>query len=159
MKNSVDIFVWFYIILVFCVALLCVFTLLSSMLWCPLWFPHKNDVRFIFTSSCLFVRGLMSCLHYLCLFVRGLMSCLRYLCLFVRGFMSCLCYLCLFVRGLMSCLRYLCLFVRGFMSCLHYLCLFAYSGVQHTLCCVFRCQFLWYSLTFIYIHIIWWICT
>ena len=131
MKNSVDIFVWFYIILVFCVALLCVFTLLSSMLWCPLWFPHKNDVWFIFSSSCLFVRGLMSCLHYLCLFV----------------------------RGLMSCLRYLCLFVRGFMSCLHYLCLFAYSGVQHTLCCVFRCQFLWYSLTFIYIHIIWWICT
>ena len=26
---------------------------LSSVLWCPLRFPHKNDVRFVFTSSCL----------------------------------------------------------------------------------------------------------
>jgi hypothetical protein len=49
-----------------------------------------------------------------------------------------------------ACLRYLCLFVGELMSCLRYLCLFAYSGVQHTICCVFRCQFLWYSLTFIY---------
>jgi hypothetical protein len=26
----------------------------SSVLWCPLRFPHKNDVRFVFTSSCLY---------------------------------------------------------------------------------------------------------
>jgi hypothetical protein len=26
---------------------------LSSLLWCPLRFPHKNDVRFVFTFSCL----------------------------------------------------------------------------------------------------------
>jgi len=24
----------------------------SSVLWCPLRFPHKNDVRFVFTSCC-----------------------------------------------------------------------------------------------------------
>ena len=23
----------------------------NNMLYCPLWFPHKNDVRFVFTSS------------------------------------------------------------------------------------------------------------
>ena len=26
---------------------------LSSVLWCPLRYPHKNYVRFVFTSSCL----------------------------------------------------------------------------------------------------------
>jgi hypothetical protein len=26
---------------------------LSSVLWCPLRFPHKNDVRFVFAPSCL----------------------------------------------------------------------------------------------------------
>jgi hypothetical protein len=25
----------------------------NSVLWCPIRFPHKNDVRFVFTSSCL----------------------------------------------------------------------------------------------------------
>jgi hypothetical protein len=25
---------------------------LSSVLWHPLWCPHQNDVRFVFTSSC-----------------------------------------------------------------------------------------------------------
>jgi hypothetical protein len=33
---------------------------LNSVLWCPLWFTHNNDVRFVFTSSCL------SNLCYLC---------------------------------------------------------------------------------------------
>ena len=33
---------------------------MSSVLWCWLWFPHKNDVRFVFTSSC-------SCLVCVCL--------------------------------------------------------------------------------------------
>ena len=27
--------------------------ILSSVLWCPLQFQHKKDVRFVFTSSCL----------------------------------------------------------------------------------------------------------
>jgi len=36
------------IFLVFCVILLCVYVL-SSVLWCP----NKNDVRFVFISSCL----------------------------------------------------------------------------------------------------------
>ena len=63
---------------------------------------------------------------------------------------------------------YLQLFVGGVVSYLRYLCLFTYSGVQHTLCCVFVlfvfvlytlcCQFRWivhfllpvrYSLTFL----------
>ena len=38
------------------------FYVLSSLLWCPLRFPHKDDVRFIFISSCL-LEG--SCLIYL----------------------------------------------------------------------------------------------
>ena len=46
--------------LVFCVVLLCVLTL---------WFPHKYDVRFVFTSSCL------SCLIYvICVCLRILVS-------------------------------------------------------------------------------------
>jgi hypothetical protein len=39
--------------------------ILSFALWCPLRFPHRNDVRFVFTSS---VGGFMSYLRYLCLF-------------------------------------------------------------------------------------------
>jgi hypothetical protein len=30
--------------------IMCLYVL-SSVLWCPLRFPHKNDVRFVFTSS------------------------------------------------------------------------------------------------------------
>ena len=33
------------------------------MLWCPLRFPHKNDIRFVFTPSCLL------CLVYIIVFV------------------------------------------------------------------------------------------
>jgi hypothetical protein len=64
--------------------------ILSSVLWCSLRFPHKNEILFIFTSSCLQYEG--SCLInvisvcsvplYLQLFVWGLMSYLHYLCLF-----------------------------------------------------------------------------
>ena len=32
--------------------IVCLYVLIS-VLWCPLPFPHKNDVRFVFTSSCL----------------------------------------------------------------------------------------------------------
>ena len=33
-----------------CCSIMCLHVL-SSVLWCLLWFPYKNDVRFIFTSS------------------------------------------------------------------------------------------------------------
>jgi hypothetical protein len=61
----------------------------GSVLWRPLRFSHKNDVRFVFTSSCL-----LECLCliyvicvrlYLQLFVRVLMSYLRYLCFFAHS--------------------------------------------------------------------------
>ena len=42
----------------------------SSELWCPLRIPHKNDVRFVFTSGCLY-EGLMSYLRYLWLFAHS----------------------------------------------------------------------------------------
>jgi hypothetical protein len=54
-----------------CLVLLCVFTL-SSVWWCPLWFPHKNNVRFVFTSDCLW-EG--SCLIYvICVCLRIVVS-------------------------------------------------------------------------------------
>ena len=49
-----------------CVFSLCVFTFSV-----PLQFPHKNDVPFVVTFSCLFVGGLMSYLRYACLLVYG----------------------------------------------------------------------------------------
>ena len=39
------------IILVFSVVILCVCTFWVA--WCPLRFPHKTDIRFVFISSCL----------------------------------------------------------------------------------------------------------
>jgi hypothetical protein len=39
---------------------------LSSVLWCPLRFQHKNDIRFVFTPSC-FLWRLLS--NILCVFV------------------------------------------------------------------------------------------
>ena len=36
--------------------------ILSSMLWCPFRFPHKNNVLFIFTSSCLYEGSYLMCL-------------------------------------------------------------------------------------------------
>ena len=35
-----------------CCPIMCLYVL-SSVLSCPLRFPHRNDVRFVFTSSCL----------------------------------------------------------------------------------------------------------
>jgi hypothetical protein len=55
---------------------------LSSVLWCPLRFPHESDVRFVFTSS-LFVGGCMSYLPYLYLFAySGVQHILRCVCFF-----------------------------------------------------------------------------
>ena len=80
---------------------------LRSVLWCPLRFPHKNDVQFIFTSSCLLED---SCCIYLQLFVGGLMLylppvvCWRAHVVFSSSCLlegSCCIYLHLFVGGLM----------------------------------------------------------
>ena len=62
-----------------------------------------------------------------------------FVCLFV-----CFC-LCFFIVFWLSCFSflfycfYLCSGVGGIMSFLRCLCLFVYSGVQHILCCVYRC--------------------
>ena len=36
----------------FCVFLLCVFYVLSTVLWCPLRFPRYNEVRIVLTPNC-----------------------------------------------------------------------------------------------------------
>jgi hypothetical protein len=56
---------------------LCVYVL-SSVLWCPLRFPHKIDVRFVFTSSCL-LEG--SCLIYLICVCLRIVLCFLFICL------------------------------------------------------------------------------
>ena len=38
---------------------------LGTVLWCPVRFPHKDDVQFVFTSTCLLERSSLTC--YLCL--------------------------------------------------------------------------------------------
>jgi hypothetical protein len=40
---------------------------LSSVLWCPLGIPHKNDVRFVFTSSCLYNSACLIYVFCVCL--------------------------------------------------------------------------------------------
>ena len=54
-----------YLFSFLCCPIICLYVL-SSVFWCPLRFPHKKDVRFVFTSSCL-QEG--SCLIYvICVF-------------------------------------------------------------------------------------------
>jgi hypothetical protein len=43
------------------VAVFCALLRRGFVLWCPLRFPHRNDVRFAFTSNCLCER---SCIIY-----------------------------------------------------------------------------------------------
>jgi hypothetical protein len=43
-----------------CCPIMCLYVL-NFVLWCPLRFSHENDVRFVFTSSCLYER---SCIIY-----------------------------------------------------------------------------------------------
>ena len=51
--------------------IICLYVL-SSTLWHPLRFPHENDVRFVFTSNCLYEN---SCLIYLiCVCLRIVVS-------------------------------------------------------------------------------------
>jgi hypothetical protein len=40
---------WWIILNITCIRV----AYLSSVLWCPLRFPHNDDVRFVFTASCL----------------------------------------------------------------------------------------------------------
>ena len=83
----------FYFFLIFlCCPIMCLYVL-DSVLWCPLRFPHKNDVWLVFTSSCLREGACLIYVISVCL-VR------LYLQLFVEGLMSYLCYLCLFGSSL-----------------------------------------------------------
>ena len=51
-----------------CCPIMCLYVL-TSVLWCPLRFPYKNDVLFVFTSSCL-IYVICACLHIVvCFFV------------------------------------------------------------------------------------------
>ena len=52
----------------FCVTYMCLYGL-SSVLWCPLRFPHKNDVQFIFTSSCFCRRAHVLLCFCVCLWI------------------------------------------------------------------------------------------
>ena len=44
--------VYNHLFIFLCSPIMCLYVL-SSMLWCPLWFPYCNDVQFVFTLSCL----------------------------------------------------------------------------------------------------------
>ena len=46
--------------------------ILSSVLSCPLRFPHENDVRFVFTSSCLYESACL--LYVICVCLRIVVS-------------------------------------------------------------------------------------
>jgi hypothetical protein len=93
--------------------------ILSFALWCPLRFPHRNDVRFVFTSS-----------------VGGFMSYLRYLCLFVYSGVNHILCIILFVYSGVN--HILCSILFVYSGVNHILCsiLFAYSGVNHILCSI-----------------------
>ena len=60
MQASTVLLLWSVLLIIFVVSHY-VSYVLSSMLWCPLRFQHKNNVRFVFSSSCL-QEG--SCLIY-----------------------------------------------------------------------------------------------
>jgi hypothetical protein len=52
---------------IFTCPIMCLYVL-NSMLWCQLRFPHLKDVRFVFTSSCLYedscvIYIICACLH------------------------------------------------------------------------------------------------
>jgi hypothetical protein len=54
---------------VLCCPIMCLYDLSSVLccpIMCPLRFPHRHDVRFVFTSQ-LFVGGLIFYIRYLCL--------------------------------------------------------------------------------------------
>jgi len=45
----------------------CIVKVFSSVLWCPLLFPHKHDVRFVMTPICFLGEG--SCFIYVIVFI------------------------------------------------------------------------------------------
>jgi len=73
-----------------CCPIVCLY-IVSSMLWCPLRFPHGSDVRFVFASSCFW--GLVFCLRYLYLFacsgVRHVLCCVFALFFFILCTLCC----------------------------------------------------------------------
>jgi len=73
-----------------CCPVMC-FNVLSSVLWCPLWFPNINYVRFLLNLQ-LVVGGLMSYLRYLWLPVNSGVQCM--LCCVFALFFFVLCTLC-----------------------------------------------------------------
>ena len=53
-----------------CCSIVCPYVL-SSVLWCSLRFPHKNYVRFVFTSICLYDRWYL--IYVICVYLRKVM--------------------------------------------------------------------------------------
>jgi hypothetical protein len=51
-----------------CCPIMCLY-FLTSVLLCPLCFPHKNDVRVVFTSSCLSEGSCLICVIFICLHI------------------------------------------------------------------------------------------
>ena len=51
-----------------CYPIMCLYVL-TSVLLCPLCFPHKNDVRVVFTSSCLSEGSCLICVIFICLHI------------------------------------------------------------------------------------------
>ena len=63
---------------------------LNPVLWCPLRFPQKNDVRFVFSSSCLYE---CSCLIYVsCVCLRIVVSNTHCVVFLLCGSSSCVTY-------------------------------------------------------------------
>ena len=72
------------------VNMMCLYVL-SSVLWCSVWFPHTHDVRLVFSSS-FFIGRRMSCLCCLCVLVCGvqhILCCVFALFFFVVCTMCC----------------------------------------------------------------------
>jgi len=57
-----------HLLIFLCCAIMCLY-LLSSVLWCPLRLPHKNNVRFVFTTSCLYEGSCLIYVFCVCLLI------------------------------------------------------------------------------------------
>jgi hypothetical protein len=54
-----------------CCHIMCLYVL-TSVLWCPFWFPYKNDVRFLFASSCVWDGSYL--LYVICVMLHMVVS-------------------------------------------------------------------------------------
>ena len=73
-----------------CCPIMCLYVQ-SFVFWCPLQFPHKHDVLFVFTSSC-FIGRFMSYLRYLnCSGVQDILCCVFGLFFFVLSYLRYFC--------------------------------------------------------------------